>query len=72
MNNCKKLKKYIRLKSGSNKFDEYNNSEYLWDLLLSSDKRSFKEYFQEEHNINLSDTITFKDLLILCKKYNLI
>ncbi len=51
---------------------EENKIELLWNILLSSDKRSFTEYFKEEHNINLSDTITFKELLILCKQYKLI
>jgi hypothetical protein len=51
---------------------EENKIELLWNILLSSDKRSFIEYFKEEHNINLSDTITFKELLILCKQYKLI
>ena len=49
-----------------------NKIELLWNILLSSDKRSFTEYFIEEHNIDLSDTITFKELLILCKQYKLI
>ena len=49
-----------------------NKIELLWNILLSSDKRSFTEYFKEEHNIDLSDTITFKELLILCKQYKLI
>ena len=51
---------------------EENKIELLWNILLSSDKRSFTEYFKEEHNIDLSDTITFKELLILCKQYKLI
>ena len=51
---------------------EENKIELLWNIVLSSDKRSFTEYFKEEHNINLSDTITFKELLILCKQYKLI
>jgi len=72
LNNCKQLKKYIRLKSGANKFDQDDNILYLWDLLLSDDKRSFTEYFKEEHNIDISDTITFKELLVLCKQYKLI
>ena len=72
MNNCKQLKKYIRLKSGAKKFDQDDNILYLWDLLLSDDKRSFKEYFKEEYSIDLSDTMSFKELLILCKQYKLI
>ena len=42
--------------------------ELLWNLLLSSDKRSFSEYF--EHNIKLYDAMTFKEILTLCRDYN--
>jgi len=68
MNKYKKLFHVIKNNSITWKEDKM---ELLWDIFLSSDKRSFSEYFKEEHNINLSDTITFKDLLILCKKYKL-
>jgi len=44
--------------------------ELLWNLLLSSDKRSFSEYFEEEHNIKLYDAMTFKEILTLCRDYN--
>jgi hypothetical protein len=44
--------------------------ELLWNILLSSDKRSFREYFEEEHNIKLYDAMTFKELLILCSEHN--
>ena len=37
---------------------------------LSNDKRSFREYFEEEHNVKLYDAMTFKELLILCNQYN--
>ena len=30
---------------------------HLWNLLLSNDKRSFNEYFSEEHGITLNDEI---------------
>ena len=44
--------------------------ELLWNILLSNDKRSFREYFKEEHNVKLYDAMTFKELLILCNQYN--
>jgi|TARA_R100000479_G_C6396652_1_gene207345 hypothetical protein len=44
--------------------------ELLWNILLSNDKRSFREYFEEEHNVKLYDAMTFKELLILCNQYN--
>lgn len=44
--------------------------ELLWNILLSNDKRSFREYFKEEHNIKLFDAMTFKELLTLCSQYN--
>ena len=69
MNIYKKLFNIVR--NNPNTWEE-NKIELLWNILLSSDKRSFTEYFKEEHNINLSDTITFKELLILCKQYKLI
>ena len=69
MNIYKKLFNIVR--NNPNTWKE-NKIELLWNILLSSDKRSFTEYFKEEHNINLSDTITFKELLILCKQYKLI
>jgi hypothetical protein len=69
MNNYKKL--FHSARNNPSTWKE-NKIELLWNILLSSDKRSFTEYFKEEHNINLSDTITFKELLILCKQYKLI
>ena len=39
----------------------------LWYILLSDDKRSFNEYFSEEHGITLNDDITDKQLSFLCK-----
>ena len=69
MNIYKKLFNIVR--NNPNTWKE-NKIELLWNILLSSDKRSFTEYFKEEHNIDLSDTITFKELLILCKQYKLI
>ena len=69
MNIYKKLFNIVR--NNPNTWEE-NKIELLWNILLSSDKRSFTEYFKEEHNIDLSDTITFKELLVLCKQYKLI
>jgi len=39
----------------------------LWCILLSDDKRSFNEYFSEEHGITLNDDITDRQLTFLCK-----
>ena len=39
----------------------------LWYILLSDDKRSFNEYFSEEHGITLNDDITDRQLTFLCK-----
>ena len=39
----------------------------LWYKYLSNDKRSFIEYFQEEHIIKLADTTSYKRLKRLCK-----
>ena len=50
--------------------EEGRKFELLWNLILSSDKRSFSEYFEEEHSIKLYDAMTFKEILILCRDYN--
>ena len=39
----------------------------LWYILLSDDKRSFNEYFSEEHGITLNDYITDAQICFLCK-----
>ena len=39
----------------------------LWHILLNRDKRSFNEYFSEEHGITLNDDITDRQLCNLCK-----
>jgi len=39
----------------------------LWHILLNRDKRSFNEYFSEEHGITLNDDITDRQLCFLCK-----
>jgi len=41
---------------------------HLWNLLLSNDKRSFNEYFSEEHGITLDDDITNDQMRFLAKK----
>ena len=40
---------------------------HLWNLLLSNDKRSFNEYFSEEHGITLNDDITNDQIRFLAK-----
>ena len=50
MNIYKKLFNIVR--NNPNTWEE-NKIELLWNILLSSDKRSFTEYFKEEHNIDL-------------------
>ena len=40
---------------------------HLWNLLLSNDKRSFNEYFSEEHGITLNDDITNDQMRFLAK-----
>jgi len=39
----------------------------LWYILLSDDKRSFNEYFSEEHGITLNDDITNDQMRFLAK-----
>ena len=46
---------------------ESTNIGHLWNLLLSNDKRSFNEYFSEEHGITLDDDITEEQMKFLCK-----
>jgi hypothetical protein len=52
--------------------EQNNKIMKLWELVLLNDKRSFKEYFIEEHNIKLKDSITYKQLLSLCIKHHLL
>ena len=40
---------------------------HLWNLLLSNDKRSFNEYFSEEHGITLNDDIANDQMRFLAK-----
>ena len=41
----------------------------LWYKYLSNDKRSFIEYFQEEHNIKIAETTSYKRIKRLCKVF---
>ena len=38
-------------------FDEAFEIWSLWEKVLGKDKRSFKEYFSEEHGIEIDDDI---------------
>jgi len=40
----------------------------LWYIVLSTDKRSFNEYFSEEHGVTCDDDISDKQIFLLCKK----
>lgn len=40
----------------------------LWDDYLAYDKRSFNEYFSEEHGFTCNDDITYKQMKVLCEK----
>ena len=39
----------------------------LWNKYLKDDKRSFVEYFKEEHNIEIDESISVSALEHLCK-----
>ena len=36
---------------------------------LANDKRSFIEYFKEEHNMKLAETTSYKKIKRLCKTF---
>ena len=40
----------------------------LWYIVLGEDKRSFNEYFSEEHGFTCNDDITYKQMKVLCEK----
>ena len=40
----------------------------LWNEYLYRDKRSFNEYFSEEHGFTCNDDITYKQMKVLCEK----
>ena len=41
----------------------------LWYKYLANDKRSFIEYFKEEHNMKLAETTSYKKIKRLCKTF---
>lgn len=49
--------------------EEEKKMYFLWEKYLLKDKRSFYEYFKEEHNIIIKDFISYKELKALCEKY---
>ena len=50
-------------------FDEAFEIWSLWDKYLNRDKRSFMEYFEEEHGIILTECTSFETLEALCIKF---
>ena len=40
----------------------------LWNEYLYKDKRSFNEYFSEEFGFTCDDSITYKQMKVLCEK----
>jgi hypothetical protein len=48
-------------------WDEYK-IEQLWNEYLANDKRSFNEYFSEEFGFTCDDSITHKQMKVLCEK----
>ena len=40
----------------------------LWSTYLYKDKRSFNEYFSEEFGFTCDDSITYKQMKVLCEK----
>ena len=53
-----------------NAYEEEQEKIYsLWYKYLSNDKRSFIEYFQEEHNLTLTDTTSYKKIKMLCETF---
>ena len=53
--------------SDKGRTDEENIRD-LWDEYLIRDKRSFNEYFSEEHGIICEDSISFNQMKNLCEK----
>ena len=49
--------------------EEQDKISTLWYKYLSKDKRSFIEYFKEEHNIKLDETTSYKKIKRLCKTF---
>jgi len=50
-------------------FDEAFEIWSLWDKYLNRDKRSFMEYFEEEHGIILKECTSFETLNALCETF---
>ena len=47
---------------------DYNDTVHqLWKKHLLSDKRSFREYFIEEHRVDIGESISIKALTKLCE-----
>ena len=50
-------------------FDEAFEIWSLWDKYLTRDKRSFMEYFEEEHGIILKECTSFETIKSLCETF---
>ena len=48
--------------------DDQEKIEQLWNDYLYLDKRSFNEYFSEEFGFTCDDSITYKQMKVLCEK----
>tara|TARA_B100000575_G_C22641542_1_gene395072 strand:+ start:36 stop:422 length:387 start_codon:yes stop_codon:yes gene_type:complete len=48
--------------------DDQHKIEELWSEYLANDKRSFNEYFSEEFGFTCDDSITYKQMKVLCEK----
>jgi len=48
--------------------DDQHKIEQLWNEYLYKDKRSFNEYFSEEFGFTCDDSITYKQMKVLCEK----
>lgn len=48
--------------------DDQHKIEELWNEYLYLDKRSFNEYFSEEFGFTCDDSITHKQMKVLCEK----
>ena len=47
---------------------DYNDTVHkLWKKHLLNDKRSFKEYFIEEHRVDIGENISIEALTKLCE-----
>ena len=48
--------------------DDQEKIVALWNVYLYLDKRSFNEYFSEEFGFTCDDSITHKQMKVLCEK----